>query len=90
MPGARRKIALRRHRAHRFGPHLRFGQHLVRCRDQAHGVIHQVSLGHVAGLGEAASEFGLTESDFLDAARVARDQGFALNLMLGAFFGSLL
>jgi hypothetical protein len=47
-------------------------------------------MARFAGLGEAASEFGLTESDFLDTARLARDLGFALDPTLEALFRSLL
>lgn len=57
---------------------------------QTHGALHQVARGRFAGLAEAASEFDLTESDFLDAARLARDLGFALDPTLEALFGSLL
>ena len=57
---------------------------------QTHGALHQVARWRFAGLAEAASEFDLTESDFLDAARLARDLGYALDPTLEALFGSLL
>ena len=90
MPNPQRKIAPRRYPAHCFGMHHWFGRHLAIAVTEAHGALHRVAPGRYAGLGKAANEFDLTESDFLDAARLARDLGFALDPTLEALFGSIL
>jgi hypothetical protein len=55
-----------------------------------HGALHQIAPGRFADLGALATEFGISESDFLEAARLARDLGFALDPTLDALLGSLL
>ncbi|MBK8631777.1 MAG: hypothetical protein IPN84_16785 [Sphingomonadales bacterium] len=57
---------------------------------QAHGALHQIAPGRFADLGALVAEFGISESDFLEAAQLARELGFALDPTLEALLGSLL